>query len=196
MPALPQAPDNVGPVPVDTTLMRKQTLSSLELMMRRGFIVATVLPAALFLVSCGRGVPDLPEFANRKGNEAPMGQEIPSDVDHALVLLPDGNKVLFARRLTHHGFFDESVKTLTVVFGDGTEKSFDFGQWHSGYNAIEIRCSDDLSKIWVIDAGARHMYSGAAIDLTSGQFFPEVHGAWPAPWARPDTGKLALRKCF
>ena len=140
---------------------------------------------------------DSPELRIRKAiaKEKPIGEMI-ADTDNGLtVRLPDGKEIKFNRTLTHDGFFDESTKTLAVSDVDGTEMSIDFGQGHSGYSEIAIRCSSDYSRIWVIDLGALHLKNGAAIDLESGFVFDEGDG-WPVEWATPEQGHLVVTRAF
>lgn len=135
----------------------------------------------------------LPEFRNRKPDKVAIGKVIDSQPREVGVELPNGSRVYFSRKLTNEGFIDESIKTLKVVSADGKETAFDFGHGHSGYNAIEIRCSDDFQQVWVIEIDEPHMHSGAAIDLESGTRYPEQFGGWCNSWARPDNGLLVLR---
>jgi len=188
--------------------------------MKKTHLSLTILSSAMMLVSCGQREPEQAETPTAPllpvekvqtspppkrvatqhfkpaGQESPIGTEIESEPGGVAAEMPDGKKVFFHRKLTHSGFFDESVKTLTVVKADGSKTTVDFGHGHSGYNVVELRCSPNFSRVWVVDVGALHMHNGAAIDLKEGTLYPEKWGEWPVNWALPDKGKLIIRKSF
>jgi len=162
--------------------------------MKKTYIFLLLLFFSTSLVSCGRSTPE--RHFKPGGQEDAIGMEIESEPGGVAAELPDGKKVSFLRKLTHRGFFDESVKTLTVVETDGEKTTVEFGHGHSGYNVVELRCSSDFARVWVVDVSALHMHNAAAIDLQEGKTHPEKWGEWPVEWALPDNGKLIIRKSF
>ena len=167
--------------------------------MRKTYSALLLVFLSTSLVGCGKREPQhtapVRDF-KAAGQEDAIGTEVEFEPRGVAAELPDGKKVFFVSKLTHRGFFDESVKTLTVVEANGKTMTLEFGHGHSGYNVVELRCTPDVARIWVVDVGALHMHNAAAIDLREHKLYPEKCGEWPVEWALPDNGKLILRKSF